>query len=265
MSHTPSRATTRLRRTSTAAGLALVVAIAGTGNAVAAAFQSVAQQRSVRIAGNLHEQDYVSGAEQVVNPPATSQSTLAGDFGAADLGAGLSIQTTSSSAFGQGRAGQLSTLGPDAIRFSGIADINISGYAASPVHVEGWGSASVNANYQFIVAKETAVQITMDSSGNLGDFNFSLTRDGNPAVLQDAYLVDASGFHTSFTRSLILGAGSYSLISSLIANSHLDGDISVAGRTTADFSITAVPEPGTWAMLLAGLAMLGMATRRKTR
>jgi hypothetical protein len=69
-------------------------------------------------------------------------------------------------------------------------------------------------------------------------------------------------FETAQELDLILGIGSYSL--------HLSGLAPGAGGGSLTFEVTpiiaeAVPEPSTWAMMLIGLAGLGIVARRSRR
>ncbi len=76
----------------------------------------------------------------------------------------------------------------------------------------------------------------------------------------DAALADPSFSHARF----VLGAGTYRISGMLDQSVTLDG-VSPLNSTVGALSLTvsAVPEPATWAAMLAGLTLLGAAMRRR--
>ena len=85
----------------------------------------------------------------------------------------------------------------------------------------------------------------------ISDVGFSYTLQKGTAVVGSGNAFDGFSFSN-------LAAGKYSL--------------TLAGKTTGssgqfngDVFVAAVPEPGEWAMMLAGLGLLGVIARRRTR
>lgn len=88
--------------------------------------------------------------------------------------------------------------------------------------------------------------------------------DSNPTAVSDpaAALNDLSFSRASFN----LGPGSYSISGSLDQSVLLDSGGSRLNATSGGISLTVsapVPEPETYAMLLAGLGLLGIVARRR--
>lgn len=107
---------------------------------------------------------------------------------------------------------------------------------------------TVGAEYQTVFA--SAVGTSADQT-SISDLRLAFySADGSligEASSSNGSFIDLSGAFLS---------GSYSVGVSGIANGDLGGEY--------QFSIAAVPEPGEWAMLLAGLAVLGFIAKRKT-
>jgi len=107
---------------------------------------------------------------------------------------------------------------------------------------------TVGAQYQTVFASAVGTSAEQTSISNLMLTFYSA--DGSvigESSLSNGSMIDLSGAFLS---------GSYSVGVSGIANGDLGGEY--------QFSIAAVPEPGEWAMLLAGLAVLGFIAKRKT-
>lgn len=98
---------------------------------------------------------------------------------------------------------------------------------------------------------------------------FSFLGDTNPAAYQQAVGLDIANFMVQATA----GGGSAPLATSAFANvsfgaqaqQYAISDFSYVAGGTASFTVTAVPEPSTWAALMAGLGVLGWRLRRSGR
>ncbi len=96
-----------------------------------------------------------------------------------------------------------------------------------------------------------------NSSDNSLVATSTFTTDGDATI---ADYVNASWLDTSFSRLRVtFGPGSYSL--------NIFGDC--AGGCPADLGVqlvsnAVVPEPATWALMIAGFGMVGFAARRRT-
>lgn len=185
--------------------------------------------------------------------------SLPGSWDALRLG--MSISLTDGSGFGQGNATQSLTLSDDSIRFSGLADVNVDGYAAYPYMLEGSGSAMVNIDYHFRVASVQEVELFMDSTiGEFrdDDYKFCLT-NATDGIVWGATGIEENGVGSrTFKKRITLQPGVYTIAASLRAGSFLSGEFSAAGRTRAEFAITAVPEAPAGLMLGTGLCILGL-------
>jgi len=233
----------------------------------AAAFAPIAQQRLVSVSGNVAIIDNETGGTWT-DDFADSRSTAVDDFGPGTLavGMGLRLETDHAAVYDDGHTHLASTLGADRISFEGLVDVNASGYADYPFMTHGYGNSHLSFEYRFSVAQDTSVLLAMSSATrpDSNEYQFRLARaDGsivwNSTVLTDEYDVP----HTSFSQGLTLGAGAYTLTASLHANSYLDSGVNVAGRASAEFTLSAVPEPSTLALAAAGLGLLAWRGRRR--
>ena len=112
------------------------------------------------------------------------------------------------------------------------------------------GSGYSVANFQFLPGQYNTVLQTLSVVSNLNGMMFDF----------DDTTVSSSVIPGSNSLSLALSsqpAGDYYLVVSGIANG------TQGGIYTGAISVTAVPEPETYAMMLAGLAALGFLARRR--
>ena len=96
--------------------------------------------------------------------------------------------------------------------------------------------------------------LTLDTSSTGIDFTSAiLTGPGGPYELVKEFDNGISEFWN--LSSLFLDAGTYTLT--------INGDNSSTGSLGGTVTINAVPEPGTWAMMLLGFGAAGFAMRRR--
>jgi hypothetical protein len=236
--------------------------------AQAAAFDPIAQQRLVSIAGNATVVDTDTGATWT-DAHSDSRSTAASDFGpsALDVGMGLHLDTPGGSVYDDGHTHLASTLGADRIAFEGQVDVNASGYTDYPFYANAYGNSHVDFEYRFSVARDTPVLLAMNSATSVpysDEYRFLLARADGSIVWNATVVADANGDpQTSFSEGLVLGAGAYTLTASLHANSYFDSGSGSSGRASADFTLSAVPEPSTLALSAAGLGLLALRRRHR--
>ena len=98
--------------------------------------------------------------------------------------------------------------------------------------------------------------LTMDTSSTGIDFTSAiLTGPGGPYELVEEFDNGIAEFWN--LSSLFLEAGTYQLT--------INGNNSSTGSLGGTVTINAVPEPGTWAMMLLGFGAAGYAMRRRRR
>lgn len=254
------------------AGVALAFLTMLMGSAAQAVpFIAVSQQRSVAIDGSIMVVDEIGNVT-----PGSEQHDLdspAGDFSSFDRSVSINVHADaidgSASASAQGRAAQKSVFGDELISFDGEADVFASGMASPLSFFGGTGSASSLFDLTFDVADRVPVLLSLDSAagaGSSGDYDFLLRR-GSTVLWDDAVLTDPTSGNEirSFSRSLWLDPGRYTLRAGLRANAVSTPDFFSAGRVLGSFSLAAVPEPGTNALMLGGLACAAMVFRLRRK
>jgi hypothetical protein len=132
---------------------------------------------------------------------------------------------------------------------------------ASEAWRTAWAQANIGAGLDF--------NATDGSWNALGDWKIG--GDGDPAGVDAAlssflFIGAASSLTNTMTRTFHLGAGDYSVFvgGNDLANK-VSPDAARAYGMTATLSVAAVPEPQTYALLLAGLAAVGALVRRSRR
>lgn len=234
----------------------------------AAGFEYVGQSRTVSMAGTLSLSSYDTNSGASASK-GFYESAADWDFGVWDAAVGLSDFSISSAAGavdGAGRAAQHSALEPDRIFFDGFTDAFVGGYSSNGT-ASGSAGATTGFAVSFFVEETTRVRLdmsgTFDIDGVFSQYQFQLSRDGGAVVWDRTYIEDPIyGPLTSFSRGLTLQAGSYSLYSSLATYGWFEGASGQSGQATAVFTLTAVPEPASWVLLGAGVAVLGLRRRR---
>lgn len=229
----------------------------------AATLQPVGQSRSLQMLGALNAFNYE-----------TQQSSWA-DFnddahslpsGWDPMRLGMDISIPDGNCFGQGIASQSLVAGTQSIHFTGLADVNVTGFESFPYQIEGSGSAFVDVEYQFSIDAAQSILLAMDSSiGNYRDedFTFALKSASGEYIWGDTAVVNERGdVDRSFSRQFLLQPGEYTVSAHLSAYSSLSAATSFSGRTWAEFSVSTVPEPGSGWMMLAGSALIMLLSRR---
>ncbi|GJI91842.1 hypothetical protein RugamoR1_50050 [Rugamonas sp. R1(2021)] len=100
-----------------------------------------------------------------------------------------------------------------------------------------------------------------------GKVSFNVTIDSDAGASQSGSAFSVALFNAAQDSVLgATGADGYSLLHldwTPAANAGGSGSLVASGFNSASVHVSAVPEPTTWAMLGAGLALVGLARRRK--
>lgn len=125
----------------------------------------------------------------------------------------------------------------------------------------GPGQTIVNAGYANFILSDNSITLT-----STGAFVFTSAIFNGP-VLKD--LTNTSAFNGWTLTNDTLGLSSFFIDGSSPGGSSLGANwqgqqISTTGAATFSDPAGAVPEPATWAMMLAGFGMIGFAARRRS-
>ena len=118
------------------------------------------------------------------------------------------------------------------IHISSLSDLSGNLFAASTISYQPFPGFSLTLSLDSVSFSSGTVGALVDSNASATDFSFHNVAAGD-------YVVKASG--------------------SLLGN----GQVSKVAFLGANYSVTAVPEPESYAMLLAGLGLMGAIARRR--
>lgn len=229
------------------------------------AFSAISQSRSVATSGEISVFDGVTG-QDVIARLDIEKHTATDDFSLFDQSIGLGtlvLDNPSGSGHGSGRTAQTSSFTANRIQFRGDADV----FMESAGGAYAVGHSFTNMNYSFSVDRVLSVALAMDSEilPRHSEFEFLLKNQLGDIIWGQTALYDDYGIETrTFTQQLTLNPGVYSLTANLSAESFSQfGDNKYSGRSVASFSITAVPEPESYYLLLIGLSAIGLVNKKR--
>lgn len=126
-------------------------------------------------------------------------------------------------------------------------------------------------NYIHVVATDTGPPAAFLGKFTLSDADFKFANDAQTLLTDTSHWQQSNtGFGVGYftpTSAGVNGVGPWSFLSTVGADAQW---LSYAGSSTTYFStritsLAPIPEPGTWALMIAGLGLLGFAARRRTR
>lgn len=245
--------------------LPLAALLATPHSAAADPFPIVGQSRSVD--ARLFVGNYLA------EPP----TLLSLDLGAWEAGWSLGPRTwgtpDDATATGAIAVAQQSFIGTSQLSFSGSADAFATGYRTTQFgdyHAIAHGNTAYDV--AFDIATPIQVKLTLDSEiGGQGSiesiFDFELLRDGAVVWTDELKRDPVTGAETrSFTQTLLLQPGHYALSAVVRASAAVYPDASLQqAHAFGAFTLAAVPEPQSWASMLAGIVLVGALLRRSRR
>lgn len=151
--------------------------------------------------------------------------------------------------------------------------------------LSGANLSTAGRDFGFFDGNENYDVYFSNADGTLNAQGSYLTIDGNCDVQSQCFNITevavrvngADQLATSVVRTVFGRAGSFVAGSDVLAADGNFATFTRLGDTTNDYpngrmsitlsfaNVPAVPEPGTWAMLLGGLGLLGVAARRRTQ
>lgn len=131
-----------------------------------------------------------------------------------------------------------------------IASATSTGCGTAPVTVKfNAPFASSLTSFSLDVASYVSSTLAFyDASGNL---------ISSTAVFDTFGAMSTPGVYAHYSVSSLTGIGGFSFSGNATGNTSIDNLVAIAGVAGA------VPEPATWAMMLAGFGMVGFAARRR--
>ena len=153
-----------------------------------------------------------------------------------------------------GTATQDSRITLSSVAMTGTAEASADGYETSD---ESNGRAQSSFRLTFDLLQATS--FTFDAAADALRGGTARIQLAGPGVLID---LDAAG-DRSFSGTITLGAGSYTLTADAFARAYAQGSASAYGYGVVDFRLTEVPEPAAIALLGSGIAALGARRTRR--
>jgi PEP-CTERM motif len=253
--------------------LACVLTLSSTA-AISGPLQLLSDERAVSSGGaasTTTDRTYYDGTPYTPvvvedNKPSVMVTHPSNSFGLFNKSEGMSLSTPSATVDGQGY--QVSNITSNGFNFHGVADVFAStnyGVDYQQDYTEiNQGNASGNAGVAltWTFAINTATQMAFTGSHNL----YSASGGGGSYALtgNNGFAWDDEGY-SSFSTVLTLAPGTYTFNVSLYAFAYASYNDSRGGRANADFALTAVPEPETYALLLSGMLLVASVARRRQR
>ena len=239
---------------------ALAVTQIGTGSTTLSGTSTYTGATTVK-AGTLIVSGSLSGSSAVTVGDSTNLATVAilgGSGGVGNVTAGAAANNTGASIDPGNSAGVAGILK------AGSLTVQNGAHLAMQIGGSNAGG-EVSTGYDQIVASSTVslsggdLKLTLNGSPTFGssDVLYLIINNSTAAVASQFSTVTLNGGTVSDTGNIVLNGQQFSLV----YNANFAGGDNVAN----DVALMAVPEPGTWAMVMGGFGMLIAAQRMRRR